>query len=416
MAPISGIPALFAALSERNYRTFSVGNILSHNGTWAQRTAVLWFTWEMTRSGFWLGLITVAELLPVLIIGPVAGAIADRVNLLNMMKIIQVLAFVQSAALAALTFAGVMTPELLFLMVLAHGIILSFNQPARLAMLPHLVRRENLSAAFGINSMIFNSARATGPMISGVLIGGWGIALAFVFNALSYVWFIGSLLLLRLSNPRSAKARTPICEVPREVIEGIRYAIDHVGIARMLIVLSVFSILGRSYMELLAGFAGEVFGLGAQGYALMVSMTGIGAMIGGFWLAQRGQVSGLVSRVVLALLLFSLALIGFAATNLFAFALFCLLITGFAVIVVGVGEQTLLQNAVDPAMRGRVMSLYGMISRGAPAIGAIIMGSLAEIGGFQAPFVIGAILLLVLWWWARKQQGEMRESLELKWE
>ena len=184
----------------------------------------------------------------------------------------------------------------------------------------------------------------------------------------------------------------------------------------MLIVLSVFSILGRSYMELLAGFAGEVFGLGAQGYALMVSMTGIGAMIGGFWLAQRGQVSGLVSRVVLALLLFSLALIGFAATNLFAFALFCLLITGFAVIVVGVGEQTLLQNAVDPAMRGRVMSLYGMISRGAPAIGAIIMGSLAEIGGFQAPFVIGAILLLVLWWWARKQQGEMRESLELKWE
>ena len=203
MAAISGFPALAAALRERNYRTFSIGNILSHNGTWAQRTAVLWFTWEMTGSGFWLGLMTVADLLPVVFIGPVAGAIADRVNLLTMMKITQVLAAIQSVVLAVLTFAGKMTPELLFLLVLANGVILSFNQPARLAMVPHLIQRENLSAAIGINSMIFNSARATGPMISGVLIDGWGIAFAFVFNALSYVWFIGSLYLLRLTNPRT---------------------------------------------------------------------------------------------------------------------------------------------------------------------------------------------------------------------
>ena len=191
MAVISGFPALTAALRDRNYRAFSIGNMLSHNGTWAQRTAVLWFTWEMTGSGFWLGLMTVADLLPTVFIGPIAGAIADRVNLLTMMKVTQVLAAIQSAILAVLTFIGVMTPELLFALVLAHGVVLSFNQPARLAMVPHLVERENLSAAIGINSMIFNSARATGPMISGILIDGWGIAFAFVFNALSYLWFIG---------------------------------------------------------------------------------------------------------------------------------------------------------------------------------------------------------------------------------
>ena len=412
MAAISGFPALAAALRERNYRTFSIGNILSHNGTWAQRTAVLWFTWEMTGSGFWLGLMTVADLLPVVFIGPVAGAIADRVNLLTMMKITQVLAVIQSVVLAVLTFTGMMTPELLFLLVLANGVILSFNQPARLAMVPHLIQRENLSAAIGINSMIFNSARATGPMISGVLIDGWGIAFAFVFNALSYVWFIGSLYLLRLSNPRSAKARTPAREVPSEIAEGFRYAVRHAGIGRMLVILSVVSICGRPYMELLSGFADEVFGRGAEGYAFMVSMTGIGAVAGGFWLAQRGQVTGLTSRVVLALLLLALALIGFAATNLFVFALACLLITGFAVIVIGVGEQTLLQNAVDPAMRGRVMSLYGMIGRGAPAIGAIVMGSLAEVLGFQAPVLGGAILLLILWWWAGQRHRGMAGTLE----
>ena len=306
MAVISGIPALTAALRERNYRAFSIGNLLSHNGTWAQRTAVLWFTWEMTGSGFWLGLMAVADLLPVVFIGPLAGAIADRVNILTMIKITQVLAAIQSALLALLTFMGVMTPELLFALVLAHGIILSFNQPARLALVPHLVQRENLSAAIGINSMIFNSAKAIGPVIAGFLINGWGIGFAFVFNALSYVWFVGSLLFIRIANPRSGKARTPAREVPREIAEGFRYAMQHIGIARMLIVLSVVSIFGRPYMELLSGFADEVFSRGADGYSLMLSMTGIGSLVGGFWIAQRGQLVGLTSRVVLATLLLGL--------------------------------------------------------------------------------------------------------------
>ena len=245
MAVISGFPALAAALRDRNYRAFSIGNLLSHNGTWAQRAAVMWFTWEMTESGFWLGLMTVADLLPVVFIGPVAGAIADRVNILTMIKVTQVLAAIQSAVLAVLTFMGVMTPELLFALVLAHGIILSFNQPARLALVPHLVQRENLSAAIGINSMIFNSAKAIGPVIAGMLINSWGIGFAFIFNALSYVWFVGSLLFIRIANPRSGKARTPAREVPRELAEGFRYAMQHVGIARMLVVLSVVSIFGR---------------------------------------------------------------------------------------------------------------------------------------------------------------------------
>ena len=233
-----------------------------------------------------------------------------------------------------------------------------------------------------------------------------------MFNALSYVWFVGSLLFIRLANPRSGKARTPAREVPREIAEGFRYAMQHIGIARMLIVLSVVSIFGRPYMELLSGFADEVFSRGADGYSLMLSMTGIGSLVGGFWIAQRGQLVGLTSRVVLATLLLGLSLIGFAATNLYGVALVCLMISGFAVIIIGVGEQTLLQNAVDPKMRGRVMSLYGMIGRGAPAIGAIIMGTLAEFLGFQAPVIAGAVMLLGLWLWALPRRDAMAKSLE----
>ena len=412
MAMTSGFTALAAALSEPNYRTFSIGNILSHNGTWAQRTAVLWLAWELTHSGIWLGLVSVADLLPVVLVGPLAGAIADRVNLLAMMKVTQLLAAVQSGLLAALALAGAMTPELLLVLVLAHGVVVAFHQPARLALVPHLVRRRNLSAAIGINAMIFNSARATGPMIGGVLIDAHGVGHAFVFNALSYLWFVGSLLRIRLADPRSGKKAAKVRAIPREIADGFRYALAHAGISRMLVVLTVVAVCARPYMELLAGFADEVFGRGAQGYSLMVSVTGVGAMLGAFWLALRGRVEGLTACVVASVLALSAALIGFAATDSFEAALGCLFVTGFAVIVIGAGEQTLIQNAVDPAMRGRVMSLYGMVGRGAPAVGALAMGAMAEATGFQPPVILGAAFCVALWWWAARRRRAMAEALE----
>lgn len=408
----SGLPALKVALSERNYRNFSLGNIVSHNGTWAQRIAVGWLAWELTKSPFWLGLVAVADLFPVVILAPLAGAMADRVNLLVMMKVTQVLAMVQSILLAVFTIVGMMTPELLLALVLIHGAVIAINQPVRLAIVPHLVSRENMTTAIGLNSMIFNSARFTGPMIGGLLIDYSGVGWAFLFNAISYVWFVVILGLIHIDNPRSSKERTHVREVPREIREGYRYASRHKGIARMLILLTVVAICGRPYMELLPGFVDNVFGRGAQGLAWLVSVTGLGAMCGGFWLAQRGQVMGLTRQVVIHTLVLGLSLVGFAATNLFGFALLCLFVTGFAMIVVGVGEQTLLQNAVDPAMRGRVMSLYGMIGRGAPAIGALAMGGLSETMGLQAPVIGGALICVLLWFWASRRQEAMTGALE----
>ena len=408
----SGLAALKIALSERNYRNFSIGNIVSHNGSWAQRIAVGWLAWELTKSPFWLGLVAVADLFPVVILAPLAGAMADRVNLLVMMKVTQALAMVQSVLLAVFTILGLMTPELLLLLVLLHGAVIAINQPVRLAIVPHLISRENMVTAIGINSMIFNSARFTGPMIGGVLIDYSGVGWAFLFNALSYAWFVCVLGVINLDNPRSSKERTHVREVPREICDGWRYATHHKGIARILVLLTVVAICGRPYMELLPGFADDVFSRGAQGLAWLVSVTGLGAMCGGFWLAQRGEVTGLTRQVVIYILVLGLSLVGFAATNLFGFALLCLFVTGFAMIVVGVGEQTLLQNAVDPAMRGRVMSLYGMIGRGAPAIGALVMGGLSERMGLQVPVIGGALICVVLWFWASRRQEAITAALE----
>ncbi len=412
MSMFVGFGALSAAFSERNFRIFTIGNILSHNGSWAQRTAVLWLTWELTHSGLWLGLISLADLLPVVFIGPVAGALADRVNLLTMMKVTQVLAACQSALLAGLALTGLITPEILLLLVLAHGIILSFNQPARLAIVPHISGERNLPAAVGINAMVFNSARATGPMIGGILIAGHGAGYAFLFNAVSYLWFVGSLFLMRLADPRSNKDPSKLRKLPKEVWEGICYAVGHPGIGRLLVILLVVALCARPYMELLAGFADEVLGQGARGYSLMVSVTGIGAMAGAFWLAQRGRTGGLSNGLVVSVLVLSLSLLGFSLTGLFWFALSCLLMIGFSVIVIGAGEQVLIQNAVDPKMRGRVLSLYGMIGRGGPAIGALIMGSAAELLGFRIPLLVGALICLILWVWTWRQRDIIRDEME----
>ena len=389
-----------------------MGNIVSHNGGCAQRIAVGWLAWELTNSPFWLGLVAVADLFPVVILAPLAGAMADRVHLLTMMKATQIMAMVQSILLAILTIWGIMTPELLLFLVLLHGAIIEIAQPVRLAIVPHLVTRENMTAAIGINSMIFNSVRFTGPMIGGLLIDYAGVRWAFVFNSASYLWFVFALGFIHLKNPRSAKARTSVRPVLREIVEGNRYATKHSGIERMLIILTIVAVCGRPYMELLPGFADDVFGLGAQGLVWLVSVSGLGAMFGAFWLAQRGGVVGLTRWVVVFVLVLGLGLVGFAVTNLFGFALLCLFVTGFAMIVVGVGEQTLLQNAVDPAMRGRVMSLYGMIGRGAPAVGALAMGGLSETMGLQVPVIGGAVLCIGLWFWASRRQQPMADSLE----
>jgi len=318
----------------------------------------------------------------------------------------------QAVLLAGITLVGAMTIEILVALVVFGGISISFGQPIRLAIIPSLVPRKDLTAAIGINSMIFNGARFIGPMIAGLVIVQWGIAYAFVVNAASFAVFLGVLSLIRYDHGELPPLRRSIRNLPLEIAEGYGYAIRHPGIGPILIILTLLALLARPFMELLPGFADVVFGRGAEGLAWLTSMTGLGALLGAAWLAQRGAVVGLTQTIIAAIAVLSCALIGFAATDIFWLALPCLLIAGFALIVVGVGEQTLMQNAVEPALRGRVMSLYGMIGRGAPAVGALLMGSLSSQIGLQMPILGGAMLCLGVWLYARRRRAVMTASLE----
>ncbi|MDF2782059.1 MAG: transporter [Geminicoccaceae bacterium] len=357
-----------------------------------QRIGVGWLAWELSQSGAVLGLVAFADLFPTVVIGPFGGALADRVDRLRVIKVAQLLIMAQSLLLFALTASGLITVPLLLALVLFSGVVIGFNQPARLALVPSLVPRRDLATAVAINSIVFNSARFIGPALAGVVIVGLGIAAVFLINALSFLAFLFALRRLRLA-PVGPPAKAG--SVLGAVAEGLRYTIAHRGIGPILLLQAVLAVSARPFFELLPGFAADVFARGAPGLAMLSASVGIGAVAGGFWLAQPGSQARLTRVVLMSSLLIALSTLGFALSDGFTAAIGCVAIAGFAMVAAGTGTQTLLQTAVDEGMRGRVLSLFGLIFRGGPALGALVMGAASELVGLQAPLAAGALLGLI---------------------
>jgi len=405
-----GYRNIVRALGNRNYRVYAIGNFVSLCGTWLQRIAVGWVAWQLTHSGAWLGLVAFADLFPTVVLSPFAGTLADRRDRLSLIKTAQCAAMAQASLLAAMTFAGAITIGWLLALALVMGAINAINQPARLALIPSLVERPDLPAAVAINSTIFNGARFLGPALAGAVIADGGVALAFALNAVSYLAFLTALHRVRLvgREPPAAAERGFL----GASLEVYAYVARHPGIGPMIVLLAATSIGSRAFIELLPGFADAVFGRGAQALAWLTATTGLGAMAGGVLMASRGARAGLTRVVIANVLLMSLALIGFTATTSFWIALGCVFVVGFSLVINGIGGQTLVQIAVDGPLRGRVMSVYGMIFRGGPALGALIMGALSSHFGLRLPVACGALVCAGFWLWARVRCDRIAAALE----
>lgn len=395
---------ILAALRHRNYRIYIAGNTLSMIGLWTQRVAVGWLAWDLTQSGAWLGAIAFADLCPSIIVGPFAGVLADRIDRIKIMLVVQSLSMLQALALAALALSGVITIWMLLALVLLNGVITGVNQPARLAVVSSLVPRANLSTAVALNSVAFNLARFIGPAVAGALIVSVGVGAAFAVNAVSFFAFLIALARIRLhidARPVQPRVRQGVLG---DIARGLRYACGHPGIGPLL-ALSVATGMGlRSFVELLPGFAADVFGHGAGGLAALASSIGVGAVAGGLWVAQRGTAPGL-ARLALQHSLFTvLAVLVFAATDIFWIGLAGAAAAGVFMSISGIAAQTIVQMASDPAIRGRTLSVYGLIMRAAPAAGALLLGVASEVAGLRLPLVLTAIACLLVWvkvWRAR---------------
>ena len=393
MFRVSGLKAIVRALSNPNYGIYAAGNVVSLTGTWMQRVAVGWLAWELTGSSAWLGAIAFAEFVPSLVVGLFAGAAADRWNRLAMTKVTQLLALAQALLLFALTAAGLMTPLLLLLLTLVLGTIVAFKQPARLALVSSLVSRDDVPTAVAINSVLFNMARFIGPALAGLIILSAGVAAAFAANGLTFLLFL--LALTRLRIPAAAlTAAKPEGSLWQDIGDGLRHATGHPGIAPIFLLLSACCLFGRPFVELLPGFADAVFDAGAGGLALLTSTIGVGATLGGLWMAQRGSGDGLERMVLHASFGLVLAMLAFVATDSLWLAVPALALSGVTMVVLWAGSQTYVHLAVDSAYRGRILSLHGLIFRGGVALGALGMGAAAELLGLRLPVASGALVVL----------------------
>jgi Na+/melibiose symporter-like transporter len=234
-----GLGNIARAFAHRNFLVYVSGNSISLIGWWLERVAVGWLTWSLTHSGAWLGLISLADFLPVLFLAPFAGVLADRRDRVWTIRLTQWIGCLQASLLAILVVGDAMTIEILLALVLMLGIASGVAQPSRLALIPTLVDRESLASALAINSVIFNLARFIGPALAGIVIAEIGIAAAFAANAVGYIAFQISLLNLRALPPQPAVGRQ---NVLRASVEAFSYACQHSGIGPMLLLFVVTTI------------------------------------------------------------------------------------------------------------------------------------------------------------------------------
>jgi MFS family permease len=404
-----GLGNVARAFTHRNYRIYAEGNAISLTGIWMQRVAVGWLTWTLTHSGTWLGIVSIAEFLPVVFLSPLAGALADRRDRVGIIRVTQVAGSIEATLLAVLVYTEAITIEALFGLTLLLGVFNAVAQPSRLALIPTLVDRRSLPSALAVNAIIFNSARFIGPAIAGIVIAKVSVGAAFAVNAATYVVFLVAMANLR-GIPALPVAATQ--SVLKASAEAYGYASRHPGIAPMLLLFTVTTIGTRGFVELFPGFADSVFERGPEGLATLTSTVGLGAIFGATWMLLRPAISGLTGLVLANTLIISLAILAFTLTDQFYLALPCVFVAGAAMTITGVGAQTLIQAAVDIRMRGRIMALYGMIFRAGPAVGAVLMGSLSERFGLRLPLAVGALVSCGFWAWTRVKKKRIAETLE----
>jgi MFS family permease len=408
VASLSAVGGVFA---HRNARIFYAGSVTCWTGSWMQRVATDWLAWELTHSAFWVAVIAFCNLAPSVVISPLAGAVADRVDRVRLTVASQFVAASQAAILVVLILTGVIRVEFMAALAVCNGIAETFAQPARQCLLPGMVPRALLPGAVALNSLTYNVARFIGPALSGPMIAAWGVVPPIACNCVAFLFASLTMYLLRL-DPAIRLGHRSTHSIWYDSIEGIRYVAKHRGIGPLLLYAAAVGMMLRSVPEMLPPYVADLFGRDARGLATLASTMGLAALVGGTLVAIRGRLGGLSRIAVTAGLVLTLATACFVATHHFAVGVACIAVMGAATTMHGISIQTLLQHSSSPMMVGRVLSLWGMITRAAPAMGALAYGACSELVGLQLPVLIGCALCGLAWLRARARLSRMAPILE----
>ncbi len=381
----------FAALSVRNYRRYYGGQAISLIGTWMQMTAQAWLVLSLTHSGAALGLVVALQTLPVLLLAPYGGVIADRLDKRRLMIALQSAMGIQALALGVLTVTGAVRVWEIGLLAALLGLNNAFENPARQSFMLEMVGPDHLRNAVSLNSVLVNVARTVGPAVAGLLIATVGDGVCFLINAASFVAVIASLATM----DRSALNPTPPTPRARgQLRAGLRYVRSTPALAVPLLMMAAVGCLTYEFQVSLPVMASRGLHAGATGFGFMTAAMGIGAVAGGLLVAARGKTG--TRPLVLAASAFGVAMAMATLAPSLAVELAALGLAGGASIsFMATGNSTLQLNAA-PAMRGRVMSLWFVAFQGSTPIGGPIVGGVMELFGARAGLGLGAITCFVV--------------------
>lgn len=379
--------ALRSAFSNRNYAIYMCGNSISLIGFWMQRLAVSWLAWIISESEFWVGAVAFVEIAPLIFITPLFGVWADRFDRKTMAVIAQLMMMLQALLLFFLAWFDMLTIGLLFTLALVEGVIQAAYQPIRLSIIPNLVKKVDLVAAAAFTAVAFNVARFAGPAVAGVVIELFSPAMAILFNGLSYMLIVFAWFFIKLP-PRTGNLEKG--SFASDITDGFRYVTNKRGLFYMFVLLTVVSFFIRPVAFMLSAFVGAVYEAGPLTLALFTSAMGVGAVLAGLKISMDGQTRGLVNEILVMTLVAIISLTGFAVITVEWIAAVLMLVFGYAITIGSVAGQTLVQNSIDDDMRGRVLSLWAAFTRGAPAVGVLIIGWFSNLYGLMWPNVIAA--------------------------
>jgi MFS family permease len=389
-----GNPApAFSALAHRNFRLYILGQGVSIIGTWMQQVAMAWLVYELTGSPLWLGLVGFAGQIPALFLTPLAGSLIDRCERHRLLLLTQCVALVQGFVLAALTLTGLVETWHVICLAFLLGVINAFDQPTRQSFLSELVGKGNdLANAIALNSSVFNGARLVGPALAGLVLAVSGSGVCFLINGLSYLAVLGALLAMQLPRRERLPAQGHLLGGVRE---GLVYAWQSMPIRSLLLLIGLFNMAGMAEMTLLPIVGAAVLHGDAATLALLSAAAGTGAFAAALFLASRRSVHGLDRWVIATPAVYGLGLLTFSfAGSLWAAALL-LTATGFSLLMMTAGANTLMQTIVEEDKRGRVVSLYTTMVTGLSPVGGLLAGLLANQVGAPLTLRLAGLACLV---------------------
>ena len=387
-----GFGKTFSSLANRNFRLFWAGQLVSQVGTWMQNVGQAWLVLQITHSSIALGTVTALQTLPILFTVLFAGVVVDRLPKRELLYVTQTVSLLQAGVLAALTASGQVQVWHIYILATLLGLVNAFDQPTRQAFVVELVGRDELVNAVGLNAAQYSSARLVGPALAGLAIAAFGLAVCFSLNAFSFLAVLISLACLRSAEFRHVEHKPRRAAVVAELREGIRFLLSKRELTIAMIVLLGNGAFVYSTSTIIPLIAEDALHVGASEFGLLVSAVGLGSLFAALIIANRArssQTTFLIAAACFGALYLSLAFVPW-----FGLAFIVLVLVGAAIQVFGTSVNALLQLNSPDHLRGRVMSVFTLLTNGIQPIGSLLNGVVTAAAGVRWTVAVEATICL----------------------